>query len=309
MVEVVLSSETDPAAWRAAARRLRLADVEPAAVQWRVGEGTGALFQEAALPPADGAFTAPRAFLDLASDVLLHRAPRRLDLLYRLLWRLRDEPRLIEIITDPDVAEAMRMQKSVHQAIHKMHAFVRFRLVEGEAEETYVAWFEPPHRVALAGADYFVRRIANLRFSILTPDVAVHWDGRSMSTSEGLDRTSAPAEDQLEDVWRTYYASVFNPARLNSKVMTQHMARKYWGNLPEARLIPNLVSQAQGRTDAMVQATHSDPAPRAERIARRRAPETAIDPEVAPDNLVDLARALFNMAPAGPTKAWPARSS
>ena len=292
MVEIVLPSQTDASAWRAAVRRLRLANVEPAAVHWRVGEGTGSLFKEAAPPEAAGAFTAPRAFLDLAGDLLLHRAPRRFDLLYRLLWRLKDEPRLIEMITDPDVAEAMRMRKSVHQAIHKMHAFVRFRLVEGEAEETYVAWFEPPHRVALAGAEYFVRRMANLRFSILTPDVAVHWDGKMLTTSEGLDRSAAPTEDHLEDFWRTYYASVFNPARLNPKVMTQHMARKYWGNLPEARLIPELISQAQGRTDAMVQATHSEPAPRAERIARRRAPQITVDPEAALDNLADLAKGV-----------------
>jgi hypothetical protein len=28
-----------------------------------------------------------------------------------------------------------------------MHAFVRFREVPGEETETFVAWFEPAHRV------------------------------------------------------------------------------------------------------------------------------------------------------------------
>jgi probable DNA metabolism protein len=291
MVEVVLPGETDFDAWRAAARRLRVAGVEPARVHWRVGEGSGVLFDEA-LPEGNGAaFNCPRVFLDLAGQVLLHREPHRLDLLYRLIWRLRDEPRLIEIVTDPDVAEALRLRKTVGQAIHKMHAFVRFRKVEGEAEETYVAWFEPPHRVTLAGADYFVRRMANLRFSILTPEVCVHWDGQALSTMPGVDRAAAPSEDRLEAFWQTYYGAVFNPARLNAKVMTQHMARRYWRNLPEAALIPELVGQAQGRTHAMVQAHPTEPAPRAARMALQKAPETPVDPE-APLTLADLARAV-----------------
>jgi DNA polymerase len=292
MVEVVLPGETDFDAWRAAARRLRLAGIEPARVHWRVGEGSGVLFEDA---PAEGdgaAFTCPRAFLDLAGDVLLHRDPHRLDLLYRLLWRLRDQPRLIEIVTDPDVAEALRLQKAVRQAIHKMHAFVRFRRVEDEAEETYVAWFEPPHHVTLAGADYFVRRMANLRFSILTPEMCVHWDGQGLSTTPGVDRAAAPTEDRLEAFWQTYYGAVFNPARLNAKVMTQHMARRYWRNLPEAALIPELVGQAQRRTHAMVDAAPTEPAPRAERIARRKSSEPPADPDATPQTLADLAKAV-----------------
>ncbi|HUO21016.1 MAG TPA: UdgX family uracil-DNA binding protein [Caulobacteraceae bacterium] len=292
MVEVVLPGETDFDAWRTSARRLRLAGIEPARVQWRVGEGSGALFdgQVADAPPGQP-FTAPRAFLDLAGEVLLHRSAHRLDLLYRLLWRLREEPRLVEIVTDPEVAEAQRMAKSVRQAIHKMHAFVRFRRVEGEAEETYVAWFEPPHRVALASADYFVRRMANLRFSILTPDVAVHWDGQALTSSPPI-ANAAPADDRLEDLWRAYYSAVFNPARLNPKAMTQHMARRYWRNLPEATLIQGLVGQARERTHAMVQADPTKPAPRAARIARQRSAVPALDPAAEPDTLTELAAAV-----------------
>src|SRR3712207_7217337 len=67
----------------------------------------------------------------------------------------------------------------------KMHAFVRFRRVEGE-DETYVAWFEPPHPVLELAAPHFVERFANMRFSILTPDRCAHWDGETLA----LDRKS-----------------------------------------------------------------------------------------------------------------------
>jgi len=292
MFDVPLPSETDFEAWRAMARRLRLADVPPEAVIWRVGESGRPLFSEPPPEPKpDAAFTAPRAFMELARDVLMHRAPGRLDLLYRLLWRLKAEPRLIEIVTDPDVDAALMMRKAVQQAIHKMHAFVRFRRLEDEAEETYVAWFEPPHRVALAAADRFVQRMANLRFSILTPDVCVHWDRAALTTSPGVDAACAPAEDALEDDWRTYFASVFNPARVNAGLMAQHMPRAYWRNLPEARIIPDLVSQAQGRTDSMVHANPTTPSHRARRIAERTAPIPS-DTGAAPESLAAIAAAL-----------------
>jgi probable DNA metabolism protein len=56
-----------------------------------------------------------------------------------------------------------------------MHAFVRFRLVEGRrARGLHVAWFEPAHRVTEAAAPFFARRFANMNWSILTPDACVH---------------------------------------------------------------------------------------------------------------------------------------
>ena len=291
MYDVALSSETDFDAWRATARRLRLAEVPPEAVIWRVGESARPLFGETLPEPApDAAFTAPRAFMDLARAVLLHRSPGRLDLLYRLLWRLKAEPRLIEIVTDPDVDAALMMRKAVQHAIHKMHAFVRFRRVEEQVEETYIAWFEPPHRVALAASDRFVQRMANLRFSILTPDICVHWDRAALTTTAGVEKSAAPTEDALEEHWRTYFAAIFNPARLNAGLMAQHMPRAYWRNLPEAQVIPELVSNAQGRTEAMVQAEPTLPSHRAKRIAGRTA--APAKPDAEPQSLSAIAAGL-----------------
>ena len=94
---VRLATETDFAGWRAAARALRLQRVEPARVAWTVGAG-------APPPPAvekDLAFTAPRAFLGLARDVVLHRAEDRFALLYKILWRLAAIPDLLRYPADP----------------------------------------------------------------------------------------------------------------------------------------------------------------------------------------------------------------
>ena len=279
---VRLSGPTDFDGWRKAARALRLADVPPGEVRWSVGEGDAALFDGA--PPPDPAgdtgFTVSRAFVAVAQVVICHRDDGRFALLYRLLSRLKDEPRLLEIVTDPDVADALLMQKNVRQAEHKMHAFVRFRRVDDPpdpATEEYAAWYEPPHYVIELGAGFFVRRLANVRFTIVSPYVSVRWDGARLQVGPPGDKTDVPAEDASEDLWKTYFANVFNPARLNTTMMTKEMPKHYWKNLPEAELIPSLVRNAQERTEAMVQAQPSEPSSRALKAAVRAQRNEPVD--------------------------------
>ena len=229
-------------------------------------------------------FTVPAAFVDLAKAVILHRSPERLALLYRILHRLEAQPRLLANPADTDVAKARDMARNVGRAIHKMHAFVRFRLVEDVKPETFVAWFEPAHRVAEAAAPFFARRFANMNWSILTPDACVHWDGSFLTMSPGADPADAPSQDAQEEMWRTYYASIFNPARLNPTMMKQEMPKRYWKNLPEAALIPDLIANARNRTETMVAAQPNRPSERVLKAALRH----ARDGSYGESNLVNL---------------------
>jgi DNA polymerase len=146
-----------------------------------------------------------------------------------------------------------------------MHAFVRFRRIETEDGPRFVAWFEPEHHILEAEAGFFVRRFAGMRWSILTPGASAHWDGAALTMGPGARRSDAPAEDAHEDLWRAYYASVFNPARLKPDAMRAEMPVKYWRNLPEARLIPRLIAEAPKRAAAMVERGASAPALRRQR--------------------------------------------
>jgi probable DNA metabolism protein len=295
MIGVCLGSQTDVAGWRAAARRLRLADVPPENVRWRVG-GEDLLLGDEPMPePGQGGFSAPAELLSLAADALLHRSEARFDLMYRVLWRLQVEPNLLKIVTDDDVAAALRLRKSVCQAAHKMHAFVRFRRVDdppADATETYAAWFEPAHYVLEKAAPFFVRRLANVRFSILTPYASAVWDGETLKFGEGADRSQAPAEDAREEDWKAYFASVFNPARLNPRLMVQHMAKSYWRNLPEAALIPDLIETAEARAAAMVSASPTIPSPLAAKVADRRPVADPVDADAAPESIEVIAEAV-----------------
>lgn len=249
-------------AWRDAARQAVMAGIAPERIVWATPGGDGDLFVGGgtALPPADAAAPRPhvsRPFIDQARKAALHADPQRFALLYRLLWRLQANPRLMEDAADPEVRKLHDLARVVRRDIHKMRAFVRFREVADGQGERFVAWFEPEHHILRANAAFFVNRFTAMRWSILTPQGALHWDGESLSEGSPASRADAPSGDDMETLWRKYYASTFNPARLKVGAMLKEMPRKYWKNLPEAALIPQLVAGAQAREAAMVDAGKS----------------------------------------------------
>ncbi|MCW1884046.1 UdgX family uracil-DNA binding protein [Luteolibacter flavescens] len=245
--------------WRAAARGLVARDVPPAEVIWEAP--VTSLFESAPVlaPPVGrgGAPAVPPAFVELAQTVACHADTRRWALLYRLLWRIvkGGERRLMEIASDADVAMARMLAKNVRREIHKMHAFVRFRKI-GEAEdgrERFVAWFEPDHYIVEAGAPFFRKRFANMDWSIFTPKGCAHWIAEEFQLTPGVMRNPCDDPDVMEGIWRTYYRSIFNPARLKLKAMQSEMPKRYWKNLPEADLIEELSRQSSGRSQAMIE--------------------------------------------------------
>jgi uracil-DNA glycosylase len=120
--------------------------------------------------------------------------------------------------------------------------------------EHFIAWYQPDHRILPLAAPFFAERFSIMRWSILTPDASVSWDptAKQLAFAPGLPRESAPAEDELEDLWRSYYASIYNPARLNPDTMRSEMPVRYWKNLPEISLLPELITKSQTRVTAMV---------------------------------------------------------
>ncbi len=277
---MMFSAEVEPPwsfeAWRTLARAGWCAQVEPDDVAWNGGAqggllmGQGLLDLPVSVPP-------PRVsadFMQLAASVLCHRDPQRHAVLYRLLWRIASgEKALLERATDADVHRLAQWQKAVQRDTHKMKAFVRFRRLPGE-EEAFVAWFEPEHCIVDRVAPFFARRFAGMQWAILTPYRSVRWDGEALSFGDGAVRSQVPADDAQETLWRTYYAHIFNPARLNPTMMRQEMPQKYWKNLPEAALLPELIREAGVRVREMAE--------RAPEPVRRRLP-------VAPAPVLDVA--------------------
>ncbi len=259
MPTVTLAAPDDFDGWRAAVRGLVAQDVAPEDVTWQVaGEAGDLLGGEAAATTAPRpSFTVPKDFIAMARRVICNADPERFALLHRALAELRQRPKLLEDSADRLVNRLYLLDKGVRRDVHKMRAFVRFREVPDEANvlggERFAAWFEPEHHIVRLNAGFFTRRFATMRFSILTPELCMHWDG-DLSFTPGAAKADAPGGDPLEETWKTYYASIFNPARLMVNAMTREMPRKYWKNMPETALIPALIAGAAGRTRGMIAA-------------------------------------------------------
>ncbi|WP_176597289.1 MULTISPECIES: UdgX family uracil-DNA binding protein [Sphingobium] len=262
MYHARLNGPDDFDGWRRAARAFALGGIAPGDIVWQGDKDAGDLFAGDEPPPAAGeaAFSVPRAFVELAETAILHRDPQRFALLYALLVQLRARPTGLEDRADPLVRRVEGLAKAVRRDMHKMRAFVRFRELSDADGARFIAWFEPEHHIVRANAGFFVRRFASMRWSILTPELSIHWDGGTLSEGPGATRDDAPADDPVEEIWKGYYAAIFNPARLKLGAMLSEMPRKYWRNLPEAALIPELVAGAQAREAAMI-ATPPKPAP------------------------------------------------
>jgi DNA polymerase len=279
-MQVRLESETDFADFRRHAKRLLARGVAPQEVQWAcsgAAEDLFALDEVAEALAGDAApLRVPASFLSLCETVALHVDPQRFALLYRLLWRMAREPHLRDDPLDADRVRAEHMAKAVRRDIHKMRAFLRFREVPEPSAPRgvlHVAWFEPEHHIVDANAPWFARRFANMHWAILTPRRCVAWDGRELHFRDGARREDAPGADAGEQLWLTYYRSIFNPARLKLAMMQKEMPRKYWHNMPEAVLIAPLAAQAMQRSGEMIEQPATN--------TRRRIRVAAVSPATA----------------------------
>lgn len=252
--------QPDFASWRTTARRLLASETPPDQVVWTDARAESGLLPGVSDEQGTGdAAGGPRSrvpaeFVATAKTVAYHRDELRWPLLYRLLWRLtRGEPHLLHVTTDDDVIRLASMERSVRRDIHKAHAFVRFRSVlDEDGDEQYVAFHRPDHLIVPAIGPWFAKRFPVMAWSILTPDQSVRWDLNVLHYGPGVPASAAPAADELEAFWKTYYASIFNPARVKVAAMKKEMPVRHWRTLPEAELIDDLLRQASPRVEGMM---------------------------------------------------------
>ncbi|MFN0102629.1 MAG: UdgX family uracil-DNA binding protein [Bryobacteraceae bacterium] len=241
------------AQWRTQARDILRQSIPPEQVHFTSPQlGQPLLPFEPAAESESAVSTAkvPREFLELAEKVACFRDPDRWNSLYQVLWRLtHGQSHLLKDHADPQIRQLRIMEKAVGRDMHKMRAFVRFREAPGPV---FVAWYRPEHYIVRANAPFFARRFGSIDWAILTPDESVYWDQKELRFGPGLPREAAPSDDRIEDLWLTYYASIFNPARVNLAAMTAEMPVRHWGTLPEATLISNLLHHADERVVSMV---------------------------------------------------------
>ncbi len=249
--------------WREAARTMLQQKIEPSDLEWHIkGSNAGLLwgleeFDWKALigKPSKSVLNVSRKFLEMAETVSYHRDPEKWQLLYSLIYRMTYEnPKLLDLSIDEQVSRFYAMEHQVRRDAHKAKAFVRFRKLEGEGGDVYVAWHEPEHPILPYVAPFFKERFNVLDWTILTPDASVRWNGQELEWGPGCAQENGPQGDTLEDLWGCYYKSIFNPARVKIKAMKAEMPKKYWHSMPETRLIEELLFESDERVDAMIRA-------------------------------------------------------
>lgn len=295
MIAVDLPLRGTAAAWRDAARRLVSHRIAPVDVRWTVGGGTADLFAADGLPAVDGPHQvhAPARFVNDAALIACHHDTAALAALHRALDRHQRDPAALGNPADALTAQLARLGKSVRRDIHKMHAFVRFREMPSDGpRRRFAAWFEPDHRIVEAAAPFFAKRFADMDWLIATPWGTVAHETGVLSFGDSAPRPDLDA-DASEALWGVYFANIFNPARIKLDSMRGHMPRKYWHNLPETRLIPEMLAAAEGRVARMRDALPDQPPAFATAIAARRSAgaDQGHAESVVPESLADAAEA------------------
>ena len=289
MHTVFIDQHADFEGWRVQARDFCAAALPPQDVRFVPPDRSGAVldFGQPALPARRRKVVASQEFMERAERVVCVNDPERYDRLYALLWRLQDQPSLMRNTVDDDVRWMVEADKAVRRDRHKMHAFVRFRKV-GETEsgrERFMAWFEPSHFTLELSTPFFTRRFPNMDWAIVTPYRTAVWDGERLAFGPGGCKSDVPQDDAMEAAWTTYYANIFNPARLKVAAMKAEMPVKYWNNLPEAALIPSLIEGARDRERTLMDSLNYDPNPLAEKATYQ--PDVT-DTDLAPPDVAAL---------------------
>ena len=193
---------------------------------------------------------------ELAAD---HADPERFAVLYRLLWKVTHGVRsALSDPLDPDAARLSAMLREVREEYHRMQAFVRFRQTRApDGSEHWLAWFRPAHPVLPQVARYFARRYPAMPWTLFTPDASATWDGNELRFGPGAPRATAPANDEVDALFASYYEQIFNPARTNLKVMRRHLPQRILEQLPEGAQTKPLAASASERVAAMTRVAPS----------------------------------------------------
>ncbi|OHV13098.1 hypothetical protein BH688_01670 [Kushneria phosphatilytica] len=262
MITVTLESDTFRA-WRAHARHLLAADIAPEHVLWQDSDSSGDLFADASCQPCPEVVTrrltlSRRAidWLETASRFLPHSlhepTQSRWSLLYRIVWRLARGDGAALLAGDRDGSVLHQRIKAVEHEAHHLHAFLRFhrRAIDESGEPEFVAWFEPAHDVLQEAGEHFLARMGQRRWLIATPLGAVRGDGERFDIERPCPAQARqwaraiPEDDEGTRLWRLYYASIFNPARVNPRVTRRQMPQRFWRYLDEGDLIRPLTLRA-----------------------------------------------------------------
>jgi uracil-DNA glycosylase len=206
--------------WRAVARQLLRQGVPPSEVRLADCEQESSLWTaDFVAADANGHHTpllVPRQFVEMAKHVSCHINPLRWQLLYSVLWRLKENRNLLKLEADDEVKTLVFMDQQVRRDVERMKAGVKFERIQIEPQhERLIAWHRPDYAIVELTGLFFAERYSDVRWSILTPYRSAHWDPQSqkLQFGGGVPRFTMPRREELKQLWRAQQRPSLQPAR------------------------------------------------------------------------------------------------
>jgi len=235
-----ITFKPDFESWRAVARQLLRERVPPSEVRMMDCEQDSTLWT-ADFVSGDGGpdpqISVPRQFLETAKHVACHINPLRWQLLYSVLWRLRQNRELLKVETDDEVKTVLFMEQQIRRDAERMQTGVKFEQIQVEPQnERLIAWHRPDYAIVELAAPLFAERFVRSRWSILTPYRSVHWnpERRKLEFGGGVPRFTMPRKEELKQLWLAQRGALAQPARKQPQPVrvesTQHRLQPMFGD-------------------------------------------------------------------------------
>jgi len=146
---------------------------------------------------------------------------------------------------DPVVLKISQLAKSVGREKHRMEAFVRFQLTK---DDIYFANIEPDFDVLPLISKHFRSRYADQQWLIydakrsygifydLEKVEIISLDLQEIYTNSIHKKgVFADGEYSYQELWNNYFKSTNIKSRINKKLHTQHVPKRYWKYLSEKK--------------------------------------------------------------------------
>ncbi len=147
--------------------------------------------------------------------------------------------------SDDTILKINQLAKSVGREKHRMEAFVRFQLTK---DGVYFANIEPDFDILPLVSKHFrsryadqqwliydVKRKYGLFYDLNTVEI-IRLDLQNISTNS-IKENSAFTSDEYnyQNLWNNYFKSTNIKSRINKKLHTQHVPKRYWKYLSEKK--------------------------------------------------------------------------
>lgn len=167
-------------------------------------------------------------------------------LLYRYIRKMfaQNEPNHSNY-SDPVVLKISQLAKSVGREKHRMEAFVRFQLTK---DDIYFANIEPDFDVLPLISKHFRSRYADQQWLIYDAKrkYGIFYDLEKVEIisldlqeihANSIHKKEAftDGEYSYQELWNNYFKSTNIKSRINKKLHTQHVPKRYWKYLSEKK--------------------------------------------------------------------------